>query len=698
MNKKERFDPQHEGVPLPEDDDLDFVLDGADADVEIDLDLPDWPSSSDVAHEFDTGVIDPGVTPARAARTKAPSNGDEFESLMDGLELDYDLPLPSKAAAKRVPTSPADPPKPDRTSSGKTPRDAVPAATRKPQPTQAAPVSPAAARDQDAHQTKRTVAPQGKQPGQAKAAADQAANGARKRPAAANPARGAQPAAKRTATQSPARAAADQTDPRSGPPGSPDLPGLPDDPGYDIISPETGASTPTPAAGAPAPASQAAEPEKRRPRRGIAVKVLLGVAVVAGLACGALGLYAGWFGGDDGSSQYEAIRARAASRSRSDVAAKEPAPAPRGPAEAPQTAAPADAAPAGGDALVEIGIAYGTEKRNWLEWAAGQFAATDEGRRIQVRLIPMGSLEGAHAVLDGDKRIHVWSPASSLYREAFVRDWEAKFQPNPILKEEALALSPMILVMWKSRYEAFTAKSPEVSLRTIWYAMQAKQGWATIAGKPQWGRFKFGHTHPNQSNSGLMTLVVLAYSFLDKSAGVTVGEIMAPQFQDYLTQFNAGVAQLSNSTGNLMKDMALKGPSSYDALIVYESVAIDYLESAEGRWEPLQVVYPKQNLWNENPYCILNTPWTTEAHQKAAQIFLKFLLSEPIQARALDHGFRPANAAVPVKGPESPFIRFADHGLSVELAEMCEVPSREVIENLQQMWIRTSVQRGPGGP
>src|SRR5271166_3206459 len=48
---------------------------------------------------------------------------------------------------------------------------------------------------------------------------------------------------------------------------------------------------------------------------------------------------------------------------------------------------------------VEVGIAYGTEKQRWLVWAVEQFKATSEGRHIHINLIPMGSLEGAHAAL-----------------------------------------------------------------------------------------------------------------------------------------------------------------------------------------------------------------------------------------------------------------------------------------------------------
>jgi ABC-type Fe3+ transport system substrate-binding protein len=256
-----------------------------------------------------------------------------------------------------------------------------------------------------------------------------------------------------------------------------------------------------------------------------------------------------------------------------------------------------------------------------------------------------------------------------------------------------LALTPMVLVMWKDRYEAYTARSPELSLRTIYFAMRAKSGWGRIAGKPEWGVFKFGHTRPDQSNSGLMTLIVLAYSAHRKKSGLTVAEVNSPAFREYLAGFGRGVTGLSISTGNLMKEMTAKGPSGFDALMVYENLAIDYFRSGDTKWGPLQVIYPEENLWNENPYCILNVPWTTKAQQDAAAVFLRFLLSEPIQARALDFGFRPANASVPVKGMDSPFTRFVEYGLRVEVPEMCEVPSAEVVELLQEVWVRHAVPR-----
>ena len=166
-----------------------------------------------------------------------------------------------------------------------------------------------------------------------------------------------------------------------------------------------------------------------------------------------------------------------------------------------------------------------------------------------------------------------------------------------------------------------------VSFATIDQALQEKSGWEAIAHKPEWGLFKFGHTHPNESNSGLMTIVLAAYSYHHKTKDLTVRDVVNVGFQAWLQKLERGVSGLSNSTGNMMKEMVLKGPSSYDALIVYESVAIDYLKNAEGRWGKIRVVYPEYNAWNENPYYIINVPWSTPEQRKAAETFLNFLLT-----------------------------------------------------------------------
>ncbi|NJK90841.1 MAG: ABC transporter substrate-binding protein [Blastochloris sp.] len=305
----------------------------------------------------------------------------------------------------------------------------------------------------------------------------------------------------------------------------------------------------------------------------------------------------------------------------------------------------------------------------------------------------MGSLEGAQALLGGDTRIHVWSPASALYKDTFVQDWQVKHSSNPILREEPLALSPMVFVFWDDRYEAFIKKYNTVNFDTIGQALSAPGGWDGIAGKPEWGLFKFAHTHPNESNSGLMTLVLMAHEFYKKPQGLSMKNILAPEFQTWMNGIERGVSGFSNSTGNMMREMVLKGPASYDALFVYESVVIDYLKSARGRWGELRVTYPQLNMWNDNPYYVLDTPWSSKDHQKAAGIFLDFLVSEPIQKQSLVHGFRPGNPIVPIMEPDSPFVVHAASGLKIDIGQNCESPKAETINNLLASWQRSQGSR-----
>jgi len=342
---------------------------------------------------------------------------------------------------------------------------------------------------------------------------------------------------------------------------------------------------------------------------------------------------------------------------------------------------------------VEIGIAYGTEKQRWLQWAVQEFSQTSDGKHIKINLIPMGSQEGAHAILDGDKRINAWSPASAAYKDVFLQDWQVKYSGSPIAREESLALTPMVFVIWEERYQAFRQKYQELSFHTVSQALQEKGGWNTIAGKPEWGLFKFGHTNPVQSNSGLMTIVLAAYSYQNKTNNLNLKDVVDVHFQSWMQELELGANGMSNSTGNMMKEMVLKGPSSFDALLVYESVAIDYLKNAEGRWGQIRVVYPEYNAWNENPYYVLNVPWSSSDQRKAADKFLNFLLTEPIQRESLNHGFRPANPNVPVKFPESPFVRYANYGIQVDLQKICEPPKAEVVTNLLASWQRWQVNR-----
>ena len=391
------------------------------------------------------------------------------------------------------------------------------------------------------------------------------------------------------------------------------------------------------------------------------------------LGLGAMGFFlalAGWLGSGDG--------ARTGRVPPSPVLAGSPRPPAFG-----------SAAPAGGP--VEVNVAYGTEKQKWLEQALGEYEKVHDPRLAKIHLIGLGSLEGAEAVIRGPSSvpIHVWSPASSAYRDVFESRWrEAHGESSrPIGRTEYLARTPMVFVTWKTRREAFRKTYPKVTFRTLSAAMLEPGGWSTIAGEPGWGPFKFGHTHPNLSNSGLLTLVLTAYEFAGKRRDLTHDDVMKPEFQDWLSRFEAKVTRhgsgLTHSTGTMMREMVLRGPSQYDCVVSYENLVIDYLEAAREQWGDLRIDYPEPNLWNDHPYYVLDVPWSSREVRAEAARFLDFLMSEPIQRRALrEHGFRPGNPFVSVRGEGSPFVKNAAVGLRIDVPEVAQPPRARVVEDL----------------
>jgi ABC-type Fe3+ transport system substrate-binding protein len=336
---------------------------------------------------------------------------------------------------------------------------------------------------------------------------------------------------------------------------------------------------------------------------------------------------------------------------------------------------------------VEIGIAYGTEKKEWLTWAVDQFSKTPQGKNVKINLIPMGSIEGAKAVLEQDKRIHVWSPASSLVQDLLVSQWQAEHGNDPIYSDAPLVLTPMVIVMWKDRYEAFMAKYQTMNFKTLSEALREKTGWAAIAQKPEWGLFTFGHTMPNSSNSGLLALALMAYDYADVSRKLKAKHIMDEGFLTWMEETQDAMSTNETSTGKLMDTMLRYGPSKLNAIIVYENLALSNLDTAKGRWGEIKVIYPSRSVWNDNPYYILDVNWSSNQHKNAAKLFQDFLLSKAAQIEARDkYLFRPANIDVPILGDGSMFDALKDQ-IQIDVATITR-PKAEILQQLIQIWER----------
>ncbi len=334
-----------------------------------------------------------------------------------------------------------------------------------------------------------------------------------------------------------------------------------------------------------------------------------------------------------------------------------------------------------------IFIAYGTEKREWMEEAARRFQ--EQNPQITINLEGVGSRETVKRIVDDELQPTAISPASSIQIALLREEWQTLHDSDILGADDPppLVITPLVLVAWQERGEVLwpEGSSSEAIWQNLHDVMANPQGWAAF-GHPDWGFAKFGHTSPESSNSGIQTLVLMTYAYHDKTTGLSNADILDPGFQAWLDEIETAVVEFGDSTGTFMENMVRYGPSKYDTVAVYESLAIEYAQRAEDRWgQPLQVYYPPANIISDHPYAVLQAEWVSAEQRAAAEQFRDFLLSQEMQELALEYGFRPASLDVPVAPA---FEQHADYGIRVDIPQVVEVPSGGVLNELLELWRR----------
>jgi Ca-activated chloride channel family protein len=347
----------------------------------------------------------------------------------------------------------------------------------------------------------------------------------------------------------------------------------------------------------------------------------------------------------------------------------------------------AAASPASRDPrTLEIVFTYGSEKEAWVrettEAYNRQGRKTRKGKRIAVTAIPMGSGEAIEELLAGTRKAHLTSPASGAFIALGNAQSRTRTGKDLVGPTESLVLSPVVIAMWKPMAEALGWGRRPVGWSDVLALAQDPRGWSAV-GQPQFGAFRFGHTHPEASNSGLIAILAATYAAAGKSRGLTVQDVVRPEVARFLAGIERSVVHYGSSTGFFGRKMFERGTSYLSAAVLYESVVIESYDPAYRLPFPVVAIYPKEGtFWSDHPVGVVDREWVTAEHREAAEAYVRFLLEPAQQGRAVPHGFRPASVDVPLGAP----IDVA-HGVDPkEPQTTLDVPSPLVIESALQVW------------
>ncbi len=346
--------------------------------------------------------------------------------------------------------------------------------------------------------------------------------------------------------------------------------------------------------------------------------------------------------------------------------------------------------------VIQFTMVYSSEKDSWVKetatlfkeyWAEKQ-AHNSSIKDITLDFQPYGSGGSLIALLNGETKPIVWSPASNLWIPLLNTKWTEYTGKTELIVPEftRLIYSPVVIATWEKFYD----EHPFESMNDLHNIIQENPGLVKMA-----------HTDPRSSNSGFMATIMMVSSKLNMDPTLmTVDNLTNPDLEKWMREFESSAIFYGSSTGFLGRYMKDNGPDELQITILYENLVQDYcLEAEEAFGQKMVSVYPTEgSLFSDHPFCILNADWVSAEQKYVAEEYLDFISRKENIAKAIETGFRPINSSILEDIDIQQIYNQSfneDHGVTNDPSIIIELETPtdgKVIERIPDLWLLTRNQ------
>ncbi len=352
------------------------------------------------------------------------------------------------------------------------------------------------------------------------------------------------------------------------------------------------------------------------------------------------------------------------------------------------------ATPAPPKDAVAVAISSSNTKEDWMNAVVAQFNSEQHtvsgGRVIFVTVKHVTSGGSQQDILNGKSQPVVWSPGDQSWIDEANRVWRDR-TGKPLIPDacEPSVFAPIGFAMWRPMAEALGWPDTPISWDDITKLSANPLGWESV-GHPEWGQFKFGHTHPDYSNAGLLSLTTLAYSALGKTEGLTANEVYSQTVVDAFRSVEQNTYHYGIQSRPLMQVLAQRGPEYLHAVSTSEAETLKTNAEFKSTMRyPLAFIFPsKGTFWSEQPYCVLAGDWVTDEQKEAAKIFKKYLLDRKQQEMAINYYLRPIDASIPLHAPLT-LESGTDPRVTPQIVPALQSPSAEISSAVKDVFHQT---------
>ncbi len=290
-----------------------------------------------------------------------------------------------------------------------------------------------------------------------------------------------------------------------------------------------------------------------------------------------------------------------------------------------------------------------------------------------------------------------WSPAASTWLQLLRHDRSSHDRPDILPADaESVVSTPIVLAMPEPMARALGWPDAAVGWSDLLALANDPGGWSA-KGHPEWGAFKLGKTNPNISTTGLSATVGVFVAATGTSSDLTLDTLKDPRVREFVAGVEKSVAHYGDTAltflTNLQRaDDAGTALGYVGAVTVEEKSVVDYnngnptggLDTAgqHGRPRvPLVAIYPKEGTLNsDNPFAVLQAPWSEVGRQAGAKDFVDYLREPQQQKLFTDAGFRTYDGQPGKAVSDSEHLR-EDIGVPT-LAP----PSPQVLSSVRATW------------
>lgn len=336
-------------------------------------------------------------------------------------------------------------------------------------------------------------------------------------------------------------------------------------------------------------------------------------------------------------------------------------------------------APAG---ALRLSFAYSTNLEEMMDALLPQFNA----RRFEVGGKPVfveGRAETSgrllNGVVDGKLKPHVLSPASSLWGRLlnYTADREYVADENP-----SLASSPVVIAMWEPLAQALGWPEKALGFADILELATTKSDWAEF-GKPTFGSFKLGHTNPDFSTSGLSFVAAQYYTSAGKREGLKVEDVERPEIRAKVAAIESSIVHYGDSGSFFSEQLAARGPGFASAVAMEETTLIEFNQERKPGQMKLAAIYPREGTYmTDNPFMVLDAPWTTAAHRTAAEELGRWLQEKLTPSMLARFRYRSGERGA---APLPPVTR-ANGALPDQPKRLLQLPDADVLARIKAAW------------